>query len=516
MRPGLFRCAGVSLSVAVLIAGCGGSDVVPPPTAQQACASLAGKTIAGATVLAAAEVAAAGVVPLYCKVSAKIEPALNFEMRIPNAWNGKLYYGGGAGLNGVIPGLEGPPGAFNLAALKKGYITVNSDSGHQGDPRSGSWAIGNPQAVALYGHLSVPTVMASAVPMITAAYGIQPGKSYFEGCSNGGREALMNAQRYPDLFDGIIARAPALDFVGSVGAWNRNQKAFFAPGGQLTHAKTALLSNAVLASCDAADGVMDGVVSNPSACTFNPSVLRCTGGGDTGDTCLSDAQLAVVTSSMTPAAFAGGAYSNAGWALSGNESAPGFWSTNWMNGKTSGQFLLQEAIIKGLIAGDLSIDSLAYDYDSNPAALHSVAAAIDATNTDLRPFNSSGGKLIMWHGGADAAISARNTARYYQGVTAAVGGQANVDRFARYYAAPGVNHCGGGPGADSTDLLEALDSWVLNDKAPDQLTALKLALDGSTSFARPLCRHPQYPRYTGPAGDANAAKLATNYTCTTP
>ena len=513
------------LAVTALAASCGGGGggggsgfavspiaADPPVTAQRACTLLAGTKAAGATVLAAVEVPASSDVPRYCKVTAKIEPALNLEMRIPNEWNGKLQYTGGGGFDGSIPPLN----VLSIGALKQGYVTVSSDSGHQAPDSDASWAIGNPQAQALFGSLSVPTVMASALAMVKTAYGKAPTRSYFEGCSNGGREGLIAAQRNPELFDGIAARAPALNFVGTTGAFNRNVKAVLAPGGMFTPAKVALLSNAVLAACDAKDGVADGIVSNPSACSFDAKVLRCTGGADTGDSCLSDAQLAVVDSWTTPMALASGAYRNPGWALSGNESTPGTGWDAWLMGTPSVQFVLQDAGIKGFIAGDVKVDSLTYALESNLPALAAMSATLDATNTDLQPFRNHGGKLILWHGGSDPALSARTTTGYYQGAVAAAGGQASADAFTRFYITPGVTHCGGGPGADSSDLLTALDSWVDKGTAPDVLASSKLAADGSVSLSRPLCRYPQYPRYTGPANDAAAARLAANFSCTSP
>jgi hypothetical protein len=532
--------------MATLVAACGGNDddASRPVSAQQACTSLANKTISGAAVVAAAEVAASGPVPVYCKVSAKIEPALNFEMRIPNSWNGKLHYGGGGGFNGFIKAVFDAAGGggtdldnhgLNLAALSKGYITISSDSGHAGkipgiEAIDASWVPGNPTAERLYADLAVPTVMASAVEMIKTAYGSAPAKSYFEGCSNGGREALINAQRYPDLFDGIISRAPASNFVASVGSFQSNmQLVALNPTLNFTPTKVALLSNAVLAACDGLDGIVDGVVSNPAACNFNASTarstLRCAGGADTGDACLSDAQLAVVETWNSPKTFAG-TYVTPGWPLTGNESAPGNWNA-WLFGGF--QFAFQYGAISGFILRDpatgpvppqdaTAVNTLFVDFNapSNAAALGTLSASVDATNADLSPFMNSGGKLLLWHGGTDPALSVRNTTGYYQNVVTTVGGQANADAFVRYYIAPGVNHCHGGVGADKSDLLTALDDWVTQGTAPAALSAAQLAANGSSNFTRPLCKYPQYPRYTGPANDASAAKLAANYTCTTP
>jgi len=502
----------------LLLTACGGSDGgagTAAVSAQQACAALSGKTIAGATLTAVA-VAASGPVPTYCKVNGTIAPSLNFEMRLPDAWNGKLYYGGGGGYNGSIPALA-------LPALTQGYATVASDSGHQGSPLSADFALNDTFAAQLFGSLSVPTVMSAALESVTAAYGTPPSKSYFEGCSNGGREALMTVQRNPNLFDGVIARAPAYNWVGFMGAFNRTAKAGAAPGGAFSSAKTALLAKRVRDACDALDGVVDGVVSNPAGCTpavVNVGALRCAGGADTGDTCLSDAQLAVVTSWTTEAVFTGSStFRNSAWNLTGNEDDPGAWGL-WVTGagNVTGtlQFLFQDTTVKNYLARDPAANSLAYAlWDQNQNALYAMAALNDATNTDIRPFINSGGKLILWHGGNDAALSVNTTADYISKMRTAVGA-ANADAATRFYVAPGVNHCAGGPGADTADLLTALDQWSAKGVAPGTLTAEKRDTAGALSFARPLCQYPQYPRYTGPANDSAAAKLPGNYTCTTP
>lgn len=518
-----FPLLALSAMALAALTACGGSDDDdddnPPAgstvTAEQACATLSGKTIAGASVTAAAAVAASGPQPVYCRVNATIAPQLNLELRLPQQWNGKLYYGGGGGYNGAIPGLQGG----NLTALQQGYATVNSDSGHQGSGLSADFALNDPYAANLFGSLSVPTVTSAAREMLQAAYGKAPDRSYFEGCSNGGREALMAAQRNPNLFDGIIARAPAYNWVGFMGQFNRTAKALAAPGGAFSAAKTALLAGAVREACDAQDGIADDIVSNPQACTFDPATLRCAGGADTGDTCLSDAQLAVVQSWTSAASWANGAYTNAGWALTGNEDDPGAWSA-WVTGngnvRTALQYLFQDTTVKNYLARDRNQDSLAYTWDGDPAALFGLSALNDATNTDLRPFRNSDAKLILWHGGNDSALSYKATTAYYQGVVNTVGGQPAVDEFVRYYIAPGVDHCAGGPGADQVDLLSALDAWVSQGSAPGTLTASKQTETGATAFSRPLCRYPQYARYTGPANDASAAAQASNYTCTTP
>ena len=541
-----YNCTSTAVAfAAALLAGCGGSDpvvaVVPVPTpvsaypsiqppttsstpaitpwspntvtAQQACDSLNGKAIGGAT-LVAATVAAAGAVPTYCKVSANIAPSLNFELRLPQSWNGKLHYGGGGGYNGSIP-------ALNLAALNSGYAGVSSDSGHQGgNAFSADFALNDANAAQLFGSLSTPTVMSSAVELIKAAYGATPSRSYFEGCSNGGREALMNVQRYPNLFDGVIARAPAYNWVGLLGQFNRTALAVSATGTSFTLPKTQLLAKTVRDACDGLDGIVDGVVSNKDACTpavVNVAKLRCAGGSDLGDACLSDAQLAVVTSWTADSVLNGNStFRNAGWSLSGNEDDAGAWPA-WVTGNgtvtKAYQYLFQDTTIKNYLARSPVADSLTYGpFDQNQNALYALSALNDATQTNIRPFQNSGGKLLLWHGGNDSALSNNATIEYYNNVKKGVGA-ASADAFMRLYIAPGVNHCSGGPGADSTALLAALDSWVERGTAPSGLVAEKKDAAGATLFSRPLCEYPKYPRYTGPANDANAAKLAASYTC---
>ena len=357
-------------------------------------------------------------------------------------------------------------------------------------------------------------------------YGSSPKKSYYEGCSNGGREGLMAAQRSPNLFDGMVVRAPAYNIVGFFGAWNRTSKAQAAPGGQLTTAKVATIASAVRASCDGLDGIVDGVVSNLKACAaaFDPATLRCPGGADAGNSCLSDAQLATVHSWIDPATFGTApvypTYQNAGAYFTGNEDDPQAWAT-WISGggnfRTSLQFQLADGFVKDFIARDPGVDSVAYQpYDRDAAALFAASTAADATKTDLSSFRDGGGKLILWQGGADSAFSPRSTEAYYEGVVQAMGGQAQADAFVRSYVAPGVTHCGGGPGADTSDLLEALDQWVDKSAAPGTLSATKLDASGNVAFSRPLCQYPQYPHYVGPPNDAVAAARQSNYTCRAP
>lgn len=487
----------------------------PEVTAQAACATLYGKIVGGVS-LTTAVVAANGATPAYCKVNGRIGRALNFEIRLPDSWNGKLYYGGGGGYDGSIPDLVVRP-------LAQGYAEVASDSGHQGSPLSAAFIVHNPKAARLFGSQSVPTVMASARKIITVAYGAPPSKSFFEGCSTGGREALMAVQRNPGLFNGVIARAPGYNWVGLMGAFNRTSVALAQPGAELTAPKLALLAQYVRRKCDALDGVVDGIVSNPAACTakvLNIASLRCPGGVDTGDSCLSDAQLAVVRSWTSDAVYKGSStYRARGYNLDGNEDDPmnfGPWAAGNGDVRNSAHYKFQDTTVKYYLARDPKADSLKYSpWDQNPQAIREMAALNDATQADIRPFIDAGGKLILWHGGSDAGLSVNSTIDYATRMRKAVGAQ-KADSATRLYIAPGVNHCSGGPGPDDTDLLSAIDNWVSQGVAPQTLAARKVGADGQVSRSLPLCVYPAYPRYTGPANDAEAARRAENYTCTAP
>ena len=522
-----FSFSRVSLAIpaisAALLSACGGGETSSTPsvvTAAQACANLSGKTIGSAAISSATLVEASDSNSKYCKVSATIAPSLDMELDIPDNWNGKMLYIGGGGYDGLIRDpsfskLISGPGVF-----LKGYALVLSNGGHRGNDQFDASFAADPSLAALFGSGSVPITAQTAKEMISVAMGKGPERSYFEGCSNGGREALMAVQRNPLLFDGVIARAPAHNWTAQIGgAFNRNAKAVAAPGGAIPASKVELLAKAVRSSCDAADGVIDGIVSNPEGCHFDPISLRCPNGGE-GASCLSDAQLAVVRAWTEPSSYGGGAYTHAGWALTGNEDDAGNWP-QFLTGATgdgsnSYGFFLQDATVKNYLAVGGSANSLMYDIDSNPSALRGLAGLNDATNADLSPFVNSGAKLILWHGTSDAALSYKQTVSYYKQVRDTMGGQAAADKFVRFYLAPGVNHCFGGAGADSVDLLTALDKWVSEGTGPGALVSTKLNPNGSEALSRPVCVYPQYPRYTGPSNDVNAATKAANYTCSTP
>ena len=397
----------------------------------------------------------------------------------PPTWNGKLYYAGGGGYDGLIPDLV-------VAPLAQGYAEVASDAGHQ-DPTgmSAAFVQNDPRAAELFGSGAAPAVMAVAVKVLAAAYGTPPTRSYFEGCSTGGREALMAVQRDPELFDGVIARAPAFNWTGLMGQFHEVATALAMPGGAFTTAKIALLAQHVRDACDGLDGVRDGIVANAAACTakrVKMAALRCAGGKDLGVTIACPTRSSPVLRTWTrDVRYAGGAHAK-GHALTGNEDDPenfGLWASGGGDVRQGGAFVMQDTTLKYYLAHDPKADSVRYSpWDRNARAIAAMAAQVDATQADIRPFIRKGGKLIVWQGGSDAASSVASTIEYMARMSKAVG-RSNAAAATRFYVAPGVNHCRGGPGADQTDLLTALDRWVTEGKAPGVLLAQKRDLEGA-------------------------------------
>jgi feruloyl esterase len=359
-------------------------------------------------------------------------------------------------------------------------------------------------------------VLAAARAIILAHYAAPIRRAYFEGHSSGGREALIAAQRHPDDFDGVISRAPALNFTALNLNGNRIAKQLFAaPDGFLTPAAMQVFSRLVLRQCDALDGLEDAIVAHGAACQVDPAALRCpaTDGGD----CLTDAQIdsvrAILADLTLDRPLANGVAGHPGYPPSGAEALANGWPL-WMTGPSREApsallFLLQDGFVRYFVAQDAEADSLTFDAGGASARLESLSTLLDATDPDPSAFAAHGGKLILWHGWADCAISARSTERYYQALVEHAGGLAQADTFARFYLAPGVDHLGGGNGATIVDLLGALDAWVDGGVPPGDLIGYRNQATELHAF-RPVCRYPSYARYrgTGATDDAGSFECA--------
>jgi feruloyl esterase len=507
------------------LAGCGGDDGdTPAPTATrdlaQECPTLAGKALAGsaATVTAASVAAATGAQPEYCVVQVKFaDSALRFEARLPtNGWNSKLAFLGGGGFDGNIASATAP--YHSASILGERYATMATNGGHDApasivDFFKAEFAY-DPVQLADFTFQSEHRALPVGKELIATYYGNAPERSYFEGCSMGGHDAMMQAQRYPQDFDGIVARAPAGNIMGLFMQFNRIAKHTRVPADTLNAAKQTLLANAVLAQCDAQDGVADGIISKPAACNFDPAPLRCAGGADSGDSCLSDGQLATVNAITTGIASSDGKWSHSGYFFGAENTAKGWGEYIWPNPAfgDSLQGLFSDGFVRSFITRDPAFDTATWSADDWLPAMSVIGNMFNANNPDLSALSARGGKLIIWNGTTDTSVSPRDNARYYDSVVSTMG-QANADQVVEYFQAPGVGHCFGGAGPDQVDLLKAVATWVEQGTAPSAQSLVHRKLDtaGATTMSRPLCKHPAYARYNG-SGDVNDAA---NYSCST-
>ncbi|RKP46117.1 tannase/feruloyl esterase family alpha/beta hydrolase [Pararobbsia silviterrae] len=510
-----------------------------------ACSGLAGKAIpasaiglptTGATVSSATLVGAndaGNANGEFCKVTGAIHPVdpsaphIQFELNLPTTWNGKALQRGGGGYNGtVVTALDQVPfGPMSgPTPLAQGYATFGSDSGHQSPSNvDGKFAL-NEEALDNFGGSQIKKTHDVAVYLIDARYGSAPKRMYFAGNSQGGHEAFLAIQRWPADYDGAIATHPVYDFTILQLDGNALSKKVYAHqgAGWLNPNKVALLQREVLAACDGLDGVEDGVISNVAACrkTFKIAALRCEGGKDTGDTCLSDAQIAAVKAIDSRVTFgfplANGVRSFARWPILEG----GDWSSIFTFGKRAepsspptpmtdfGLYVLSDPAVRYFITRDTNIDSLTFDPNQWKARTQHISKVIDANDVDLSAFASHGGKLLLMHGSVDTAVSPYNTIDYYERLVARVG-KRKADAFMRFYIVPGFGH-GTGTYIASWDSLGALDQWVEHGVAPKDLVVADAGANAH-GRTRPLCEYPSWPKYTG-SGDVN---VASNFKCAT-
>jgi feruloyl esterase len=456
--------------------------------------------------------------PAYCEVSAVITPVAGSRIGVvyrlpdPEHWNGKLLGLGGGGWAGNI---SLPGAAHGLAA---GYATAQTDAGHATRTVwDTSWAK-NPQSVVDFSYRAVHLMTTTGKALLARYYGHAQSRAYFQGCSTGGRQALMEAQRFPADYNGIIAGAPVYTLLTQTTGLLRNQ-AFFAPGARLTAPQLELLNQAALAACDAADGIKDGIITDPRSCGFDPGVLQCRS-DDRAPDCLNAAQVAAVrtmyagvkTSDGRIASYPIARGSEAGWSrfLSVERPAvsrapgppvparPGIDANGGMGG-------LRQALF-----GDPNFDLAAFnaDRDLRTVMTSAFAKMYQAGDPDIAPFLERGGKLILWHGFYDPGPSPLGTIGYYERVRRTTGAQVkSIDSSVRLFILPGVYHCGGGPGADRFDSLGALDRWVTHAALPKSLVARRR----DSKLSRPVCPYPEFPYYRG-HGDPDAA---TSFMCRT-
>jgi feruloyl esterase len=444
----------------------------------------------GAKITSATAVDALGDVPAQCRVQGTIPQAIPFELRMPVAdWNGKFYL---AGCGGFCGSLDADcPGVVNALnhGLRRGYASATSDSGHTGTSvTDGRWALHDPGAEIDWGWRSVTETARVSRDIVRAFYRRPAARSYFAGCSTGGRMGLMSAQRFPQDFDGIIAGAPAFDYTGLVAtqlAWYVQANSADDGSELLDRTKVPLIAKAVLEACDAIDGQRDGLIDDPRRCDWQPSRLQCKSAN--GPDCLTGRELGVLDHWYLPVAGRDGQVLYPGGAPKGSEP---FWPV-WLSGipgskqpalieRFATDFLRYMAFVPD--AGE-AFDVRDYDFDRDPPRLATMSRIYDATNPDLSEFRRRGGKLLLFHGWADPIVTPQRTLDYYEAVRARMGGAESTAQFARLFMLPGVDHCGlqPGPGAKSLafDPLPALEAWVERNTAPDTLSLAWQMNDGS-------------------------------------
>lgn len=518
---GMFRFLS-ALSLAVLC--------TPAAFAATDCASLKSLTLQDAT-LTAAEVVGPGVVPngasrkdmpAFCRLSGILHPTsdsvIHFEVWLPQqaAWNGRILNIGNGGFAGSIDYRQ------MANNVQHGYATAGSDAGHQAEAEDASWAYHHPEKIVDFGYRAVHLTALRSKDVVKAFYGKPQTTAYFDACSDGGREALMEAQRFPEDYDGILAGAPANNWVHMVSAGITLAKVTtLNPTAYISSMKLPAINRASLAACDAQDGLTDGIVSNPAACHFDPAVLLCKGADDVS--CLTSPQIGSMR------AFYGGGHDSAGkeifpGLLPGDENP--VWH-DWLLGNAPAGSNYVTGFFRYMVYGDPTWQALtANSAEALKLATERVGKDIDATDPNLKPFATRGGKLMIYHGWNDPAISPWNSVNYYKQVQQTIG-VSQSEAMLRLYLVPGMEHCLNGPGpnvlgqlslpganGDGTGALDLLQMWVEKGQAPGIVLAAKITgtREAPIRNVRPLCSYPQEAKYDG-KGDP---KVPGSFSCVAP
>jgi len=489
--------------------------LVAAPAGGSSCESLAKLSLPNTTITSALVVPAGEFVqpagrgpapsykdlPAFCRVQATLTPSTDSDIKIEvwlpaSGWNGKFQAVGNGGWAGMLS--YGPLGA----AVRRGYAAASTDTGHVGG--SASFALGHPEKLIDFAYRAVHETTVAAKAMVASFYGNNPRYSYWNGCSTGGRQGLKEAQRFPADFDGIIAGAPA-NYQMHLHVWSVAvaQAVHKEPGSYIPPEKYPAIHKAALEACDTLDGLKDGLIQDPTRCHFDPEVLECK--GDETSTCLTAPQVeaarkiyAPVKNSRTGAEIFPGMEpgSELGWAgLAGQKAAAVATDT-----------------FTYVVYKDPNWDWHTLNPDTDTArADKNDKGLIDAIDPNLKPFFSHQGKLIMYHGWSDPLIAPGNSVNYYESVAKKMGGAPKIVDEMRLFMVPGMGHCGGGEGPNTFDMVTAMEQWVEQGKAPEQIIASH-SQNGTVDRTRPLCPHPQVARYKGSGSIDDAA----NFSCAAP
>jgi feruloyl esterase len=440
--------------------------------------------------------------PAYCRVAMTLTPSsdsdIKVEVWIPAAnWNGKYQAVGNGAFNGTIsyPAMA--------TALARGYATSSTDTGHVGG--GASWAPGHPEKVVDFGWRAVHEMTVASKTIIASHAGRAPAFAYWNGCSAGGRQAMKEAQRFPGDFNGIIAGAPGLDWIGRAAQAVRIARTLeHNEAARLSASDRQVLHRAVLEACDASDGLKDGLITDPRTCHFDPSVLLCKNAD--GPSCLTAPQVKAAKQIYSPAknprtgkelfsSFVPGTELGWGVQAQGPEPAANIYDQ-----------------YKYVVFKDPNWDWKTFNFDSDVERGNQPENLImNATDPDMRRFFSHGGKLLLYHGWSDPQVPTLNTIKYYNSVVDVMGGAAKASSSVRFFLEPGMGHCGGGEGPSVFDKVGALEQWVEHGKAPDTIIASHTK-DGKIDRTRPLCPYPQVAKYKGTGSIDDAA----NFACAAP
>jgi feruloyl esterase len=439
--------------------------------------------------------------PEFCRFAATLKPTEDSDIKIEvwmpvTAWNGKFQAVGNGGWAGAI-GY-----AAMATALESGYATAGTDTGHSGG--GASFALGHPEKVVDYAYRSEHEMTVAAKTVIASYYGQNPKYSYWNGCSSGGKQALKEAQRFPDDFDGIIAGSATGNWTGRAAqsiwiaqALHNDEASYIPP------TKYALIHKAVVEACDALDGVKDGVLEDPRRCHFDPAVLEC----KTSDTqmCLTPPQVEAARR----------IYADTKNPRTGKVIAPGLEpgsEMGWANLGGPRVFAIGDDYFKFVVFSDPKWDYRTFDFDQGMARAEALDGdRINALDTNLTAFFKHGGRLLQYHGWSDQQIAPRNSVNYYNAVLETMGGVDKVNDSYRLFMVPGMGHCRGLEGTDNFDMVGTLETWVEKGKAPERIVATRVR-DGKVDRARPLCVYPKVAVYqkTGSTDDAS------NFSCQLP
>jgi pimeloyl-ACP methyl ester carboxylesterase len=482
------------------------------------CTRLLGLALKDTQITAARIVPASGQIPEYCQIEGGVETVILFELAMPTtAWNGRFFYVGGGGYNGNIPDMT--------HALARGFAATSTDTGHRGEHWDASALYNDPQAQLNYAHRGAHLVTEIAKEIVASYYEDAPEKSYFLGCSNGGKMGLMAVQRYPEDFDGVVIGGPVIDRTGLMMMFDWSQRALL--GAEIPAYKLPAMERKTLEVCDAVDGLADGVISRPDVCEFDPAVMQCTG-SDSAE-CLTAPQVDAWRKILDGPRTADGEFSYPGY-FPGHEDDYQAYVTGLgvYHGYPSSNYMYMDNFMRYFVFGPEYDAVLEFDIERDRDKLAPFIAEQDADDPDLRDYEARGGKLLIYNGWADHSTPPQRLIDYYNEVAEVHGDDA--DAFARLFLVPGFHHCSGGPGPNvfgstgrplvnlndpEKDVVGAMVNWVENDVAPDRIVATKF-IDNDSSAGiertRPVCPYPQYARYSGSGSIDDEA----NFTCVDP